>query len=566
MPVPQPTPPAPRSGDRAAFVILTLAATLVGAVLLHAPRLAAIWVDDGVYLATGKALALGRGYRHLELPAEPLQTKYPPLYPLLLAGVWRIWPDYPHNIVPIQLINVTLWGAGSWFAYLLLRRAWDPPWWLALGGVTLGFISPATLGVLQTAMSEPLYFFLAALGLWSIARLTSAEHRRLNVAWTLLAALALPLAYLTRSIGVAAILAAAAGLVLARRPAALAVVALLSLGATVSWQTWIVHAARANAASPAFATMPYDLDYQAFLPRDMRTVLWVAYHNSAAAALAWFERVATTSTAWIDANLARGIRGGWPLYAGMAFTAALTVCGVLVARRRSLLLHVYLSAYLALCLAWPFAPDRFLVPILPFLFTALLTGMRHILAWLATAFSGREALDESSPAPPPRWTLLLTPLLLGALVFQNAQLIVRLPDRAALEATRQQHDQLVALIERHTPHDAVIAAVFGGDLYLRTGRKFVPPNPFGNPLDFEYPPDRPFFACGRQPSPQALAAARRLVEERLLNYLSDAGARYLVPLPPSTPVGAALAALDPVRAKRFRLVGTSDADSLFEIR
>ena len=36
-----------------------------------------IYHDDGIYLVTAKALAEGKGYRIINLPAELPQTKYP---------------------------------------------------------------------------------------------------------------------------------------------------------------------------------------------------------------------------------------------------------------------------------------------------------------------------------------------------------------------------------------------------------------------------------------------------------------------------------------------------------
>src|SRR5665213_1404391 len=62
---------------------------------LSLPTLLFVWInrdvphfgvlqDDGMYLIDGKALAGGAGYRILSLPAQPYDTRYPPLYPLCL--------------------------------------------------------------------------------------------------------------------------------------------------------------------------------------------------------------------------------------------------------------------------------------------------------------------------------------------------------------------------------------------------------------------------------------------------------------------------------------------------
>jgi len=83
---------------------------------LDMPHLGAFH-DDGIYWVCGKSLAQGSGYRILSLPEQPFQTKYPPLYPLLLAGIWKLAPEFPANL--------RLATALSWLAlpvYLLLCR------------------------------------------------------------------------------------------------------------------------------------------------------------------------------------------------------------------------------------------------------------------------------------------------------------------------------------------------------------------------------------------------------------------------------------------------------------
>ncbi|MEJ2226347.1 MAG: hypothetical protein P8X49_14555 [Syntrophobacterales bacterium] len=72
------------------FFVLTV---LLGAMLM-VPRVTGVLIDDGIYVTTAKALATGQGYRLINLPGEPLQTKYPPIYPALLALVWNRPPIF----------------------------------------------------------------------------------------------------------------------------------------------------------------------------------------------------------------------------------------------------------------------------------------------------------------------------------------------------------------------------------------------------------------------------------------------------------------------------------------
>ncbi len=87
---------------RQLVVLAVLLAALVPAAILawktrHFEHLG-YFHDDGMYWIGGKSLAEGHGYRILSLPDTPFQTKYPPLYPLLLALVWKVFPVFPGNL------------------------------------------------------------------------------------------------------------------------------------------------------------------------------------------------------------------------------------------------------------------------------------------------------------------------------------------------------------------------------------------------------------------------------------------------------------------------------------
>ncbi|HXG23798.1 MAG TPA: hypothetical protein VNJ09_04520, partial [Chthonomonadales bacterium] len=65
--------------------------------------------DDSIYIITGRSLAEGRGYRIESIPGSPPQTKYPVLYPALLALLWKIDPEYPANLALFRLANTLIW-------------------------------------------------------------------------------------------------------------------------------------------------------------------------------------------------------------------------------------------------------------------------------------------------------------------------------------------------------------------------------------------------------------------------------------------------------------------------
>ena len=78
--------------------------------------------DDGIYWTCAKSLAQGSGYRIASLPGEPYQTKYPPLYPALLAGIWKLNPDFPSNLPAATLLAWLLLPVYLATVWLFLRQ------------------------------------------------------------------------------------------------------------------------------------------------------------------------------------------------------------------------------------------------------------------------------------------------------------------------------------------------------------------------------------------------------------------------------------------------------------
>ncbi len=151
--------------------------------VLCLPTLIFVWInrdvphfgvlqDDGMYLIDGKALAEGAGYRILSLPAQPYDTRYPPLYPLYLSLAWRATASYPAALTAAVML--------SWLclpAVLLLGYWWCvgqrfsvPITWLTVG---LFALNPYVLFFVSNLGSE-MMFMVFLLG----AHASGAERRR----------------------------------------------------------------------------------------------------------------------------------------------------------------------------------------------------------------------------------------------------------------------------------------------------------------------------------------------------------------------------------------------------
>ena len=64
------------------LAIFLFFATLLLCYAYIVPAVCGVYHDDAIYVVTAKALSQGDGYRLINLPESPSQTKYPILYPL----------------------------------------------------------------------------------------------------------------------------------------------------------------------------------------------------------------------------------------------------------------------------------------------------------------------------------------------------------------------------------------------------------------------------------------------------------------------------------------------------
>jgi hypothetical protein len=584
--------------DLAVLALLVVLAIFVGNVLVHAPSCVGEYKDDGIYLATGKSLAQGHGYHEPHLPGSPGQTKYPILYPLLLAGLWRLFPDLPAMVAPLQITNTLLWAAGSWAAYLAMRRAWRLPWWLPACGVSLAFVHTGTLGLLQTAMSEPLYLLCSMVSLLSLAldampkpraaerghALTSssqAEHarNRLFLAGWVPAVLA-GAAYLTRIIGVAAMVAVLSELIARRRWRQVVLATLIMAATVLGWRMWCMHASHANSQIPAVAALSYELDYSPWVPPSIAAAARVATFNASAMLAEFTDLLLPTQ---IDATTAvlQGRAPGLPLlYCMFALVTGLILAGAAAAWNRAALpLHVYLLVYLGLVLVWPFPPMRFLLPVAPLLATCFLAGVYAVIgrlarlaAWL-TATSEESALSaeparisqNGAPAASSRLQIVAVLLLAGVLFYPSVRLISVQPGREQFQASADTREALLKLLEARTPPDAVICCEFPALVYLRTGRTAVPFLPWTDPLPFIYPADRELSTCGRAETRGAVQSVINHVKAELVDYLRATGATHVVPPEESTSQGVGFATLRLSRPGYFRLIDRVDRLSVYRV-
>jgi 4-amino-4-deoxy-L-arabinose transferase-like glycosyltransferase len=152
--------------------------------------------DANDYIAAAKAILNNMPYpRRSEL--HPMFR--PPLYPIFIAGVWKV---FPYSIAAVKIIQAVLHGVTCWIMYRIVFEVLRKRIPAFLGALVVA-INPLLVGHTTGFFTEPLHTFLLALGMLFILRfLKNGERMYL---YTTLAGIVFGLATLCRptALGVA---------------------------------------------------------------------------------------------------------------------------------------------------------------------------------------------------------------------------------------------------------------------------------------------------------------------------------------------------------------------------
>jgi len=316
--------------------------------------------DDSIYFVCAKSLAEGRGYRILSLPAEPYQTKYPPLWPLMLAGIWKLDPHFPENL---------RWGmALAWTALpAFVALAWC---WFRRNGFNRRVatvlcaviaVSPCPI-VLSVGMMSDLVFSAALL--MAILAIEAADRSTWRA---FAAALLASVAYLIKTAALPLIVAGPLWLMMRRKHRAAMVMFGGMLPAVAAWMLW----SRAHISqSRDLVTLYYTnyLGYQVYNVgwRDLPLVMWKNLDGvfCGVAELLIFDLAKSPAGTY----LAR-------------FLGVVVIAGTVRLARRSGMspYHWFAMGYTAILLVWHFPPNnRFLLPLFPLLLAGLMTELGNL--------------------------------------------------------------------------------------------------------------------------------------------------------------------------------------------
>ncbi len=444
--------------------------------------------DDGLYVVTAKALAEGKGYRIISLPAEISQTKYPPIYPLLLAGAWKLYPHFPQNVPLLKLVSLIsamIW-LGLCFRYIRVKSA-SPN--IAWSIVLLTAAASWTVFVAVIPLSEMTFAAFCTGALLTLQSMEQEKHDNQKRAW--LVGLLAAAATLTRAAGFPLIIAAAALLFFQKKFKAAATILAVSLVLIIPWFWWAhTHTSLPNISYEYYSQVNYSN--------------WDVVRN-----YSWPQKRLVFGLNLLYVLIAPAqLLGIDPSHASvllMLIVGAFVVFGYVSELKTKVnCLNVFLLLYTGLVLLWAWPPTRFFIPVLPFLLLYGYSGFARFLAGLLLLKPGSKL---------PAWICLAVLIPIVAIPLSLG--LWRTRTTGAASPNGLKHDNWDSLtgafdwIDQNTPPDCVVMSTVDPLIYLYTGRKSLVPLHV-DPIELAYSKDKHY----------PFGTPSQIADQMLLNKIS----------------------------------------------
>lgn len=417
--------------------------------------------DDGIYASLALSLDQGKGYRIPILPGSPVQTKYPPLYPAVLAKLCDLATNFPLNLQPALLL-----GAISYSAFLVLLlgllRSWGLGTPRSLLITALAAINPILIKLSTSIMAE-IHFMVLLLATISLTRWS--VNRSPN--WMIAAGLCASLGYLTRTAAIALLITIPLVLLWQSRPRHATVFVFSVAPAVVAWQSWVF-------AHPAVAKDWISLFYNDYSGLEKASVSW---HNLAQVVSVNLQALLAAMSELLLLNI-------FDSFFGSQFSRLLLLAVILGAVRLSCrsgqwYFLSFSALYCALLLIWHYPSNqRLVLPLLPILLAGLFDGISHLANLLQSSWQSPKASKRVAAAC---FAFLLSVFGLSLVAFLLIARFAILPQmyQASLQQTKLL-EPVFAQVRSLTPPNATILSDQDTMLHLKTGRFsyriIVPPN------------------------------------------------------------------------------------------
>ncbi len=413
------------------------------------------WIhDDSIYFVSAKSMADGHGYRIFSYPGAPFQTKYPPLHPLLLAGVWKLNPNFPANL---PLGTFVSWLSVPLLLFLCLRlfRVYGFSETHAWAMTALLAVNPYLAIFGSSMLSELPFTCLLVLCLLVCHR---ASEDGAEWWWAALAGAIGGLSFLTRTTGMMLLVSGVACFLWRKQRRQALWFAAAMLPFVAGWTVWTrLH--MVHGADPVTLYYTTYLDYHLYLVKlaDIPMLVWKNLDQ-------WLLGVGALIVP--EASDARLVK-----IATQTLGVAMLAGVVRLARNgRALDYAVFAVPFSAMLIAWHYPPtERLIAPIYPLVLAGFWIEMAHLARMLAASLRHREKSQRVAAAI---MMLVVGGLLAGGAWTQYQvgwrilphEMDERRKERAADEAA-------FAWMREHLPPKAQLLAYNDPMAFLYTGHR-----------------------------------------------------------------------------------------------
>lgn len=461
--------------------------------LLSVDRVVGMFVDDAWYVLLAKALATGQGYTLINSPSAGILPLYPPGFPWLLSLAYRLAPQFPQNVWLFKSISIAAMLGVGIVSYRYFVRYRGLPHYVALGIAAATAVSPPQVFfATTTVMAECVFMFSQLLAIVVIERCVRVGRSGRAWHYALLGAALASFAFLTRSIAFALIVAAFVYLVkerLLRAALTFAVGVVLFVG---PWMLYVrMHA----------PTAEQRMEQGGLIVEDYMTHFWRIQAGEAYSGTASVKDISVRILmntvrilrsdvgAVLAAPLSQLIKYKSPR-GGEIFVFILSMLAIVgfvsVARERVTLAEIVVPLSLAIIVAWPWSPQRFVLPLSPFIIFYILIGLQVVHRFY------QRWRQISNPRA--HWVMIASVVWCAVAIntLSNAKYVLSLHGPPSGYPGRirnfEEAEEMFNWVRQTIPKEEVIATFNPALVHLYTGHKTIfPDNPTDNWGDWERP-------------------------------------------------------------------------------
>ncbi len=404
--------------------------------------------DDGLLFVSAKSLAEDGSFRIVSLPEKPAQTKYPVLYPLFLAAVWKLDPDFPQNLALARIASWLLLAIALALSWAYFRKqGFSEPRTMVLVAL-LGF-NPYMILFGANTFSE-VFFLCWLLGVFLLAQSKLAQA-------ALVAGIAAGCAYLSRTAGIALLVSMPAWYLLRKQFRQAAQFAAGMAPFVLGWMVWShIRQFHTLDAALIYYTDYVKMEFLTIGPDNFYIVLW----KNLDGLLYGMGGLAIPQ-----------VIGSLPVKILTEVVGVAMISGCVRLYRRGVAAEYSLFGIVSLLmlLVWHYPPnERFVLPLYPLLLAGLVAELEHLGSMLRTAFGHKDAGQRVAAMI---MSACVAAIVVGALAVEAFVSFDYLytsanQSRTKLAGMRAAYNWISA----HAPNSATVLSNYDPILYLYTGR------------------------------------------------------------------------------------------------